>query len=99
RSVVGNFLTGQTGAQVDFVAYMNLLRQATGVPASGGNANHFYQRFLSNHDLTRPATQLESAGGAQLEALLKQAATIVLTVPGMPVIYYGEELGKKGQRD
>ena len=31
-----------------------------------------------------------------LDAVLKQAATIVLTMPGMPVIYYGEEVGKKG---
>lgn len=98
RSIVGNFAAGQTGASVDFVAYMNKMKAALSAGGNGGNPNHYLQRFLSNHDLDRPATQLESAGAA-LPSLLKQAATIVMTVPGMPVIYYGEELGKKGKRD
>ncbi len=99
RSVLGNFINGGTGAQVDFVQYLTSLRQAAGSQASGGNPNHFFQRFLSNHDLERPATQFEGSAGADLQAVLKQAATIVLTVPGMPVIYYGEEVGKRGKRD
>jgi glycosidase len=78
---------------------MKAAQQAAAVAANGGNPNHYFQRFLSNHDLERPATQFEAAAGPQLEAVLKQAATIFLTVPGMPVIYYGEEFGKKGKRD
>lgn len=98
RSVVSNFINGQTGANVDFIAYLKTLKQAAASVPNGGNPNHYFQRFLSNHDLERPATQFEGVAGAELEAVLKQAATIVLTVPGMPVIYYGEELGKKGKR-
>lgn len=98
RSVLSNFIAGGTDAAANFVTYFNTLRTATSNAAAGGNANHFYQRFLSNHDLTRPATQFKNAGGANLHALLKQAATIVMTVPGMPVIYYGEEFGKEGER-
>jgi alpha-amylase len=98
RSFIGNFAAGKTGADVDFVSYINKVQAATGVTANGGNTNHYLERFLSNHDLDRPATQLEGSAGP-LDALLKEMATIIFTVPGMPVVYYGEELGKKGKRD
>lgn len=98
RSIVGAFIGGQTGSAADFVGYVNKLQAELPAPGLGGNPNHFFERFLSNHDLERPATQFESAGAA-LDAKLKQAATIVLSMPGMPVIYYGEEFGKKGKRD
>src|SRR6266536_1282155 len=42
--------------------------------------------FLSNHDQTRTLTQL---GGDVARAQL--AATLLLTLPGTPFIYYGEE--------
>lgn len=98
RSFTGNFAAGKVGAEVDFVSYLKKVQQETGALQNGGNPNHYYERFLSNHDLDRPATQIEGAAGP-VDALLKQMATIVLTVPGMPVVYYGEELGKKGKRD
>jgi alpha-amylase len=44
--------------------------------------------FLTNHDQTRIATVLGSNGGK-----LRDAAAILLTLPGAPFIYYGEELG------
>jgi glycosidase len=44
--------------------------------------------FLTNHDQTRLATQL----GGDL-AKLKLAASILLTLPGAPFLYYGEEVG------
>ena len=97
RSIVSNFINGKSGDEVDFAKYANQLRADLAAAGKGGNPNHFFERFLSNHDLERPATQFE--GAAMLEAVLKQAATIVLTMPGMPVIYYGEEFGKKGKRD
>ena len=97
RTYLSNFLTGKSGDDVDFVKYLGKLQTAASMTAAGGNANHFFERFLSNHDLDRPATQFAGNPGP-LDALLKQAATIVLTVPGMPVIYYGEEFGKKGKR-
>lgn len=97
RSVLSSFLGGKTGDDADFVRYVKNLAIAARVTANGGNENHFFQRFLSNHDLERPATQLGAS--PQAAALLKQAATVVLTLPGMPVIYYGEEFGKRGKRD
>ena len=44
--------------------------------------------FLTNHDNVRLATQL----GGNL-ARMKNAASILLTVPGAPFLYYGEEVG------
>ncbi len=99
RSVLSGFLAGKTTADADPVAYIRTLQAAAGVTSAGGNPSHFFLRFLSNHDVDRPATQFATMGGAQLDALLGQAATLVMTVPGMPVIYYGEEFGKVGKRD
>jgi len=98
RSLLANFVGGKTDGSADFVKYLKDSQVAMAATANGGNPNHYLERFLSNHDLTRPATQFADAG-ASLPDLLKQAATIVFTVPGMPVVYYGEEFGKKGQRD
>jgi alpha-amylase len=44
--------------------------------------------FLRNHDQTRTMTEL---GGHLPRARL--AATLLLTIPGFPFLYYGEELG------
>lgn len=44
--------------------------------------------FLTNHDHTRIATQLGNDAGK-----LRDAAAILLTLPGAPFIYYGEEVG------
>ncbi|WP_257451566.1 alpha-amylase family glycosyl hydrolase [Archangium lipolyticum] len=98
RGLVSNFLRGEVGDDADFVKYVQALHQAAGDTAAGGNPNHYFERFLSNHDLNRPATDIEDAGGLVF-AMQKQAATIVFTVPGMPVLYYGEEFGKKGKAD
>ncbi len=48
--------------------------------------------FLSNHDQDRLATQL----GNDLQKM-KVAAAIMMTSPGTPFIYYGEEVGLEGQ--
>jgi glycosidase len=44
--------------------------------------------FLTNHDHTRIATVLGNDQGK-----LRSAAAILLTLPGTPFIYYGEEVG------
>ena len=50
--------------------------------------------FLSNHDQNRFATEI---GGKNLPKQ-KQAAAVLLTVPGKPFIYQGEELGYWGSK-
>ncbi len=47
--------------------------------------------FVSNHDQVRPGTALGFL--RRDEARLKLAASLLLTLPGTPFIYYGEELG------
>ena len=49
--------------------------------------------FLRNHDQTRTVTAL---GGDIARA--KTAATLLLTLPGLPFVYYGEELGMVGDK-
>ncbi|HYU16698.1 MAG TPA: alpha-amylase family glycosyl hydrolase, partial [Candidatus Acidoferrum sp.] len=44
--------------------------------------------FLANHDQVRSATQLSND-----PARLRLAAALLLTMPGSPFIYYGEEVG------
>lgn len=44
--------------------------------------------FLANHDMVRLASQLEED-----PAKLRQAAAVLLTLPGNPWLYYGEEIG------
>lgn len=47
------------------------------------------QTFVGNHDVTRVASQVGDTGAAL-------AAAVLLTVPGMPSVYYGDEQGFRG---
>lgn len=47
--------------------------------------------FLTNHDMNRVMSQLH---GDTVQA--RTAATLLMTVPGVPFIYYGEEIGMAG---
>ena len=47
--------------------------------------------FLTNHDQNRIASELKGD-----TAKLKLAASILMTLPGTPFLYYGEEIGMKG---
>jgi alpha-amylase len=52
-----------------------------------------FSPFLSNHDGTRVMTLL----GDDIPRA-KLAATLLLTLPGLPFIYYGEEIGMTGDK-
>lgn len=49
--------------------------------------------FLTNHDQARTITQLNGDIAAN-----KAAATVLLTTPGSPFIYYGEEIAMPGNK-
>jgi len=49
--------------------------------------------FLRNHDQTRTLTAL---GGDRVAA--RQAAELLLMLPGLPFVYYGEEIGMTGDK-
>ena len=51
-----------------------------------------YGTFLTNHDQNRVMTVLKSVPRAKL------AAAMLLTAPGVPFIYYGEEIGQTGAK-
>lgn len=63
------------------------LRLQRAVPANR------WSPFLRNHDQTRTLTAL---GGDIRRA--KLAATLLLTLPGLPFVYYGEEIGMTGDK-
>jgi len=52
-----------------------------------------FSTFLTNHDQNRVFDEL---GGSISK--LKTAASIYLTLPGTPYLYYGEEVGMKGSK-
>jgi alpha-amylase len=55
--------------------------------------DHQYATFLTNHDQNRVMSQLnEDVNKAKL------AAFFLLTSPGTPFIYYGEEIGMQGKK-
>lgn len=49
--------------------------------------------FLRNHDQTRTMTELRGD-----LARHKLASTLLLTMPGLPFVYYGEEIGMTGSK-
>lgn len=54
--------------------------------------NYLDATFLSNHDQNRVAETLPTLEEQKL------AASILLTTPGTPYVYYGEEIGMKGNK-
>ena len=52
-----------------------------------------YSTFSRNHDQTRTLTALRGD-----VARAKLAATLLLTLPGLPFVYYGEEIGMTGDK-
>lgn len=49
--------------------------------------------FLTNHDMNRVMSEL---GGDASKA--KLAASVLMTAPGVPFVYYGEEIGMTGEK-
>lgn len=56
------------------------------------NKDYVDAPFLTNHDMNRAFSQIDNMNK------MKLAAALLLTIPGNPFIYYGEEIGMKGQK-
>jgi alpha-amylase len=69
------------------------IRTALGDIASHYPTGVLDATFLTNHDMVRVATQLDGD-----VARMRMAASILLTLPGTPFIYYGEEVGVSNGR-
>ncbi|MDT8323169.1 MAG: alpha-amylase family glycosyl hydrolase [Bacteroidota bacterium] len=59
---------------------------------TGPNAHYF--RFMENHDETRIAELFSSSTDRT-----KPGAAVMLTAPGIPMLYAGQEVGWKGRRN
>lgn len=75
--------TGSAARLLD--GYLRLQRE--GLPP------HRYSPFLRNHDQSRTMTVLEGD-----ERKAKLASALLLTLPGLPFVYYGEEIGIAGDK-
>ncbi|HUC93308.1 MAG TPA: alpha-amylase family glycosyl hydrolase [Paenibacillus sp.] len=69
------------------------IARAYGLFAKASNGAFIDAPFLSNHDQNRVMSVL---GGNVDRA--KVAASLLLTIPGNPFIYYGEEIGMQGMK-
>jgi cyclomaltodextrinase len=78
------------------------LTQSRMIYSDQANASMF--NLIDSHDTERFLTSCEKGGwgwGEEKKALerMKLAAFFQLTYPGMPMIYYGDEVGMKGEND
>ena len=69
-------------------------RFTRGARAYPATANHSSWNQLGNHDLSRALTRAGGDGGRMMEATFLQ-----FTLPGTPVVYYGDEIGTHGGAD
>lgn len=81
-AVVGGIKEGKAGRISDAITR-----------AYEAHPNQRFSTFLTNHDQSR--IRDEFAGDPEK---LKLAATLLLTMPGTPFLYYGEEIGMRGSK-
>jgi len=58
---------------------------------NSATSNYIDATFLKNHDQNRILSELKDD-----EQKARMAASILMTLPGTPYVYYGEEIGMKG---
>lgn len=85
---VRNFLLEETLTAEGFAQRLDFVRGRL-----KGEAAPLLWNLIDSHDTDRFLTQ---AGGNR--ELLKLAAALQLLLPGMPMIYYGDEVGMEGQK-
>ncbi|HSO03425.1 MAG TPA: alpha-amylase family glycosyl hydrolase, partial [Candidatus Limnocylindrales bacterium] len=104
-SVVAPYVTGdEVDLTFEFSLAEQLLRSVNGGDSApfasqlatvlGSYPPGQFAPFLTNHDQDRVMSQL--GGGPEGMAKAKLAASALLTLPGVPFLYYGEEIGMVG---
>ncbi len=83
----GYLTAAQTG---DASGLGRLVTRLSSIWAAAGSE---FGAFLSNHDMDRVASQLHGDAGQ-----MRVAADLLLTGPGVPFVYYGEEIGMSGAK-
>jgi len=89
--LAGRLLSAAGGEQDADLAYS--LGRAYGVYDKSSGGTFVDAPFLSNHDQNRVMTVLNG----NIDHA-KMAAAMLLTLPGTPYLYYGEEIGMKGAK-
>jgi 1,4-alpha-glucan branching enzyme len=82
---------------VDTTELLRVLNAKTDGFASNYNTVH----YLSNHDQERTMRLLNTVGGLSGEAAFRRnklGATLLLTAPGIPMLWMGEEFGQATER-
>ncbi|WP_039944701.1 alpha-amylase family glycosyl hydrolase [Thermicanus aegyptius] len=106
-SVIGPYLKGGLHSAFNFDLSAKILASAKGEEDAGIGAyltrvRDFYKKmdqnaidsiFITNHDMNRTMSELN---GNLNQA--KMAASLLLTLPGAPFLYYGEEIGMEGKK-
>ena len=78
----------------DSTDFVNQLTEIYNTYKESSKGTYVDAPFLSNHDQTRVMSALN---GDKKKA--KLAASILMTLPGNPFMYYGEEIGMKGLKE
>jgi alpha-glucosidase len=84
--MVFNFPLLNMGQLYPEKVHQNLAQRLAAIPPGGWNAN-----TLGNHD--RPRTISAHTDGVHDQELARLSLAMLLTLPGTPFLYYGEEIG------
>lgn len=87
--LVSHRITGDTFLSRVLTLYENYPREALLCSMS----------FLGTHDTPRVLTELKTRCGEEALAAMKAAVALQFFLPGIPSIYYGDELGMEGGED
>ena len=87
---LSNAITSVVAAGMDTIGLIKKYKEITDHYTSV-NPDYVDATFLTNHDQNRILSKLDDNGQK-----MRVAAGILLTLPGTPYIYYGEEIGMKG---
>lgn len=86
-----NFMLGMsTGLTRDILGALNTAHDEYTL----FNPNYIDAITLGNHDRSRIASRLKSD-----PRLVRHSVTLMMTLPGTPFLYYGEEIGMRGGQD
>ncbi|MEQ9425977.1 MAG: alpha-amylase family glycosyl hydrolase [Cyclobacteriaceae bacterium] len=85
EAIINSVKTGKHSGLIDKYQAINKLYQQA-------SQDFVDATFLSNHDQNRVRSQVGTIKKTKL------AASILLTLPGTPFIYYGEEIGMQGKK-